>query len=207
MKKIILVMFLLLLVSGCQTYNRLYENNPEPVIAEMIQSTSVQVQESVLVESQEDITTEARTDFTIESNPNNPAEFYVFVNLTDGTMFNLGKFGFEFKSVVTFYGQHEENYYNLVGYILPSNWNIEMITGLKQMTLDNQVIYYDQLQQDPIFIRGRDYPLDLPFGEIELQVNRIRHFSDNNQTDFFAFVRVRESQEEFNIISIILIRS
>src|SRR3990167_487195 len=203
MKKIIFVLFLLLLVSGCQTYS--------PKAGDVVGSgiTVEEVTESVPIQDiPVEVTTEVRNDFVIESNQNIAANFNILVNLSDGRNYNLGKFGFVFKPSVVFYGQQGTDSYNLVGYILPSNWNIESINGQKQITLDNsKLIHYDFLEQDPIFLRGRDYPSNIPFEEVELQVQGIRYFSDINQTDFVAFVRVRENEEDFYISSIILTRS
>jgi len=55
-----------------------------------------------------------------------------------------------------------------------------------------------------LFHRGVDYPTNLPFDEVEIQVDAVNFYTDVNETEYLAWVRLLEAEPDWDIKQVII---
>lgn len=148
-----------------------------------------------------------RTDIMVSSmGRGNLSSFNISVLLTNNETIFLGDFAFVLREIeeIRPHGRSDQ-YENYIDYLIPEYWNSsQVLTDTVTVKELKRNPVRSKIANEPLFIRGVDYPEYIPFDEIEIQVDLVRYYTDVDETEYIAWVRVSEVEEDFDIKSIII---
>ena len=126
--------------------------------------------------------------------------FIVKINTTKD-LYELGKFGLDYRYRKVGYGHGEIKDDTEALYYLPENW---ITIGASEPTsyekrLRNLEPIRQTVRGDPRFYRGIDYKWDIPFQEIELTVDAVYIYTDTKETGYNFVFRVIENEKDMQI--------
>ena len=120
------------------------------------------------------------------------------VLLDNGSYFNIGIFQMEFTRVTVFNGNIPSDAYVL--YTPPDEWYTRQAYDISKYEEIHVPIEKQKVGTDPTFVKNKDYPYNLyPFDEIEITTNKVIKIIERNETIYDFYVRIKESNKDFNI--------
>lgn len=122
----------------------------------------------------------------------------IYVDTDKNTTHDLGQFHLEFTRVELFDGTVPSDAFVL--YYPPEEWYTKEAIERAKYEEIHIPIEKQKVGVDPTFYADQDYPSALyPFDEIEITTNKVIKLVDKNETIYDFYVRVLETNEEFNI--------
>jgi len=148
------------------------------------------------------VKTEAAANYKITT-PNRTVEFFLTVNMSNNQTITIGKFEMDYRLVHPLDAPTGLTQLTVV-YKTPETW---FITNASDFNVSAEFKMrnpprVERVHRDPVFYRGKDYPSNVPFNEIEVTTNQVEQYIDTNETVYYTRIRVSEDHALLNIKSV-----
>jgi hypothetical protein len=114
---------------------------------------------------------------------------------------DLGEFHLEFRKLEVWDGGTPQGAFVL--YYPPDDWYLKVTSEKTDYEEITKPTKKQRVGVDPTFYKDEDFPYEhYPVEEIEITTNKIINLLDENETIYDFYVRVREDNKDFDILSL-----